>query len=52
MTAGDPDDCLHRCLECGMDDRLDKPIRLESLMGALPRWVPLADKQISHYKER
>jgi len=34
-----------------MDDMLDKPIRVESLMGALHRWIPLADKQISHYKE-
>ena len=46
MTAGDPDDCPHRCLECGMDDRLDNPMRLESLMGALLRWIPLADQQI------
>jgi CheY-like chemotaxis protein len=35
MSGGESGDCSRSCLECGMDDRLNKPVRLESLLGAL-----------------
>jgi PAS domain S-box-containing protein len=31
-----------KCIECGMDDYLSKPIRSETLAAVLDRWVPLS----------
>jgi CheY-like chemotaxis protein len=37
-AAAFPED-LSRCREAGMDDHLSKPVTLESLAGALRKWV-------------
>jgi two-component system sensor histidine kinase/response regulator len=52
MTAGEPEDCPHLCLECGMDDVLQKPIRAQSITEALQRWIPLADGQIVRHHQQ
>ncbi len=40
MTANAMQGDRERCLECGMDDYLAKPITLEGLKNALRRWLP------------
>ncbi|MEN9309830.1 MAG: putative sensory/regulatory protein RpfC [Fibrobacterota bacterium] len=39
LTANAFEDDRRRCLECGMDDYLAKPVRPESLMQAILRWT-------------
>jgi CheY-like chemotaxis protein len=31
-----------RCLECGMDDYLSKPVNVDRLLATLKRWLPHA----------
>jgi len=45
MTAGSQNGCRHQCLECGMDDALPKPIRLNALAGVLQRLAPVCEPQ-------
>ncbi len=33
-----------RCLDCGMDDYLSKPVRLQELGNMLAKWLPLASE--------
>jgi CheY-like chemotaxis protein len=44
MTAEALEGSREHCLSSGMDDFIPKPVRLESLIEALKRWVPLASK--------
>jgi len=40
MTANAMQGDRERCLECGMDDYLAKPVTLDGLKNALHRWLP------------
>jgi two-component system sensor histidine kinase/response regulator len=40
VTASDRRDVMQRCLDSGMDDCLDKPLRLLDLKAALEKWLP------------
>ena len=54
MTANAMDGDRERCLASGMDDYLAKPIRRESLVEILHRWLPVGSqprKQLSHEDE-
>ena len=39
MTAEALDGCRERCLEAGMDDFITKPVKMETLVDALKKWV-------------
>jgi len=39
MTANASDDDRQRCLDCGMNDYIGKPVNLESLFQILARWI-------------
>jgi len=41
MTANAMQGDRERCLECGMDDYLPKPVTIDSLKNALRRWLPV-----------
>ena len=45
MTANALDSDLQKCLECGMDDRLSKPVRIEGIGSVLLRMLPDAGKR-------
>jgi CheY-like chemotaxis protein len=32
-------DCQQRCLDCGMDDILHKPVRMQSLLEVVEKWI-------------
>jgi len=40
LTANAMEGDRQRCIECGMDDYLTKPLTRERLAGALARWLP------------
>jgi len=40
MTAEALDGCRERCLEAGMDDFITKPVKMETLVEALKKWMP------------
>ena len=40
MTAEALEGCRERCLEAGMDDFITKPVKMQTLVDALKRWVP------------
>jgi two-component system sensor histidine kinase/response regulator len=40
MTANAMVGDREKCLAAGMDDHIPKPVRMESLHGALSRWLP------------
>ena len=40
MTANTQSSDIERCLACGMDDHLPKPLTLGSLAAKVKRWVP------------
>jgi CheY-like chemotaxis protein len=44
MTAADQDGCQQHCLDCGMDDILHKPVRIQALAEVVQRWVPKASQ--------
>jgi CheY-like chemotaxis protein len=41
MTAEAMEGARERCLEAGMDDYITKPVRLDELIEALKKWVPV-----------
>jgi DNA-binding response OmpR family regulator len=41
LTAAAIQDCRDKCLQAGMDDFLPKPVKLEDLMAALERHLPV-----------
>jgi PAS domain S-box-containing protein len=47
MTAHAMDGDRQRCLDAGMDDYVTKPMRHDDLTGALLRWLPLKDGELS-----
>ena len=44
MTAEALEGSREQCLASGMDDFIPKPVKLESLVEALKKWVPLASR--------
>jgi len=42
MRTGGETDCALVCTDCGMDDILEKPVRLNKLLQVVKRWVPQA----------
>jgi CheY-like chemotaxis protein len=44
MTTG-AEGCHQKCLECGMDDFILKPVRLQALTEALRNWAPVKENE-------
>jgi PAS domain S-box-containing protein len=44
LTAEAIQDCRDKCLQAGMDDFLPKPVKLEDLMAALERHLPVGGR--------
>ena len=40
MTAEALEGCRERCLESGMDDFITKPVKIETLIESIRRWIP------------
>jgi signal transduction histidine kinase/CheY-like chemotaxis protein len=47
LTAHAMEEDRDRCLDAGMDDYLSKPVRLDSLLAALNRWIPMGPENIA-----
>ncbi|MFZ5594947.1 MAG: response regulator [Pseudomonadota bacterium] len=43
MTANAMEDVCKKCLDCGMDDYLTKPAKIETLREILARWLPAGE---------
>ena len=44
LTAHAMEEARDRCLDSGMDDYMTKPVRPESFLAALNRWVPMGSE--------
>ena len=51
MTTGAEPGCDRQCLSCGMDDRLEKPMRRESMEEVWERWVAVTGAQAIGMRE-
>jgi CheY-like chemotaxis protein/HPt (histidine-containing phosphotransfer) domain-containing protein len=45
ITANAMQGSVERCMACGMDDFLSKPLRMQALAPMLAKWLPLAESK-------